>query len=135
MDLPSFTWFLSAVQFAPLDSLKGKNMHTVHAVLQSLGLSLHNLTLSYADSGMYVYLGTSLFKLIVIQTLVVLSIWDNISTFFTFAFMAFFSKMERDYFSAFYSFDRETIHLRVGSNSVGTVELNQISHWRTYCLE
>ena len=59
MDPPSFTWFLSAVHFPPLDSLTISNiehgdMSAIQAVLQSLGSSLHDLTLSFADPGTFI---------------------------------------------------------------------------------
>jgi hypothetical protein len=52
-------WFLTAVQFPPLDHINiaritYKDLDAVRAILQSLGPSLHNLMLDFANPGMFI---------------------------------------------------------------------------------
>ena len=58
-DSSTISWFLSTVQFPPLEYLstfyiENDSMHVVQAVLQSLGPSLHDLRLRFVGSGVFI---------------------------------------------------------------------------------
>jgi hypothetical protein len=77
---PPFTWFLSAAQFPPVESLhifsiKSEHLDAIQAVLQSLGSSLNTICLVFSNPGALILrpIGVCLIVL-VIQRTVVLSI-------------------------------------------------------------
>src|SRR3984957_10781511 len=100
-------WFLTAVQLPTLDhfnvaNIKYEHLDAISAILQSLGPSLHNLMLGFAYPGTFISGCRCSSSLIMIQVIVLLSIWGNLPTFVTFALMKSGLKTQGQVLSIFY---------------------------------